>query len=198
MINRFLDYKLGIETRTVLEKKDSGLDLNKSLSSNRYEGSAYSTLKTIFSPHHYPIQGKSLLDIGSGKGRVLFYSLNQGAQRVMGIEHSPKLNELFYANEKAFLSKASRKLGTYQIFEGSFQDYPGPLDFDYIFLFNPFGEELFKVFLDWLLERVQKKSRIIYYSPQHGNLLLTKGAVLEKEIKTPFTQELTQVYKFLD
>lgn len=196
IINQFLDYKLGIETRIVLEKKDFGLDPSKFLSSNRYEGTAYYTLKTVFSSAHYPIQGKSLLDIGSGKGRVLFYSLNQGAQKVMGIEHSPKLVEFFHANEKTFLSKTRRKLGTRQMFEGSFQDYLGPLDFDYIFLSNPFNEELFQVFLDWLLERLQKDSKIIYYSPQHGSLLLKRGAVLEKEIRTPFTQEITQVYKF--
>lgn len=196
IINRLLDYRLGIETRVVLDKRDFGLDPTKLTSSNRYEGTAYFTLKTVFSSQYYPIKNKSLLDIGSGKGRVLYYSLSQGAQRVMGIELSPRLNEFCHENKKTFISKNRHLLETPEIFEGSFQDYTGPLNFDYIFLSNPFAEDLFKVFVDWLIERVQRTSKIIYYSPQHGHLLLKKGAVLEREIRTPFTREVTEIYSF--
>lgn len=176
--NFIYDKKFGIETRKVVELNQLGLSLDHSKNSSRYDGTPYLFLNQLFCDGNYSLKGKSLLDIGSGKGRILFYALSKGASRVTGIEASPILNQLFQEN----LSSCSVD-GQIKMIQSNATEFKGPWDYDYIFLYHPFGDETINVIIDSIKSSyLNQKLRILYVNPVFGTTFEKNDFLLEKKI----------------
>ena len=115
----------------------------------------------------------SFIDIGCGKGLTLFYAKQMKFKNVGGLEYSSDLvsicrRNLALANieDVELIQKDAATMGeecdVYNVF----------------FLFNPFGPDIMRPFMDRLLESLQRRPREIflgYYLPTCASIITEKG-----------------------
>jgi hypothetical protein len=117
----------------------------------------------------------NLIDIGSGKGKVLFIwnkylNKHKLQNKIIGIEYDLELSEIASRNLK--------NKNNIQLLNLDIENTP-----DYIFeedavyyLYNPFGEKIIKFFLD----KINSKHFIIYNNPVHLNTFLDNNYEIVK------------------
>ena len=126
--------------------------------------SDYMVLKRLF--RAVPIRPDDVLvDIGCGKGRVINWWLKLGKDnRIIGVEYDPDTAQ-----------KTRTRLLPYKNVEVMQGDAIAlvPSEATYLYLFNPFDDELMARFLAALKERIADKSklRIIYYRPLYLDVI---------------------------
>ena len=104
---------------------------------------------------------KSFLDIGSGKGRVVYQALKLGAKHAEGLEISKKFHSVASKNFK--ILGVQKNCISNCIDAIKFNRYD---EFDIYFLFNPFENDLYEEVIDCLMAQVVLNSRnrhIIFY-----------------------------------
>ena len=107
------------------------------------------------------LQGKSFLDIGSGKGRVPFSAIKLGAKIADGIEFSKKFHSIALKNYE--ILRVSNVCRSYCVDAARFDRYA---QYDVFFLFNPFEDHLYEAVVDCLMKQCipdEKKRFIICY-----------------------------------
>lgn len=121
-----------------------------------------------------------LLDLGSGKGRIVLQAARRyPLRRVVGIEHSPELTSV-----ARFNLEATRTRLRCQDVELIVADVAGatiPSDVTLAYLYNPFAGRVFDCVVDRLSEMVQRRGRslrIVYVNPvEHERLIRRRGVV---------------------
>ena len=123
-------------------------------------------------------KNNTLLDYGTGKGRVCFYLSYQTRCRVIGIEY----DEAIY--QKAIANKETAVAGnrTSFILCGA-ENYEVPVDVDRCYFFNPFSVEIFHTVLAKLYESYYEKPRellLFFYYPSEDYIssLMTQEQLL--------------------
>ena len=103
----------------------------------------------------------TFLDIGSGKGRVLFIAAEYPFRRILGVEYDRALHQLAEQNIAAFRHPAQRCRQLQSIHanaaESQFPD--GDL---VVYLFNPFGPEILAAMLGNLEAAIARQPRKVY------------------------------------
>lgn len=116
----------------------------------------------------------TFIDIGSGKGRVLFKAAEYDFRRIIGIEFSKELSDMCKEN---IVRHKTRRQKCFSI-EAVFEDV---LNYEFadeklvIFMFDPFDEVIVSMLVEKLREhfvQCRKKIYIIYYFPRRGRSLL--------------------------
>jgi len=144
-----------------------------------YMPAIYSVLEWVFAQIN-PKNIHHLVDIGSGKGRVLCVAATLGCKKVTGIDFSEKLCLDALLN----LSKIKNNIPNVEA-NVSYQDaysYKIPKDADCIFLFNPFDEPIMQAVVKNILQSYSLYKRpiyIIYANPIHKKVF-TKAGFEEK------------------
>ncbi len=122
--------------------------------------------------------GKSIIDVGCGKGAALLVFSRWPFENIHGIEHSIKPYQALLKNLKI--------LGDNRIFASHgdalrFKDYRS---YDYIYLYNPFpNRALLEEFIEVLLSDRKKKLTVIYNNPKWGQAFSSKNFHHIKTIK---------------
>ena len=129
-------------------------------------------------------KNNTLLDYGTGKGRVCFYLSYQTRFRAIGIEY----DEAIY--QKAIANKETAVAGNRSSFIlcGA-ENYEVPVDVDRCYFFNPFSVEIFHTVLAKLYESYYEKPRellLFFYYPS------------EDYISSLMTQEQLMFYDEID
>lgn len=165
----FTDKKLGIETSgfTSFINIPSAFALGENRDGTVYQPTEYKKLKQCFD--YLQLQKHDvLIDLGSGKGRTLFYAAQHDLKKVIGIEFK---KELVLAARKN-LQKLKGKHCPVTIIEGDVST--ADLDEGTIFfLFNPFGPATLTSVLDRIKESLDvnlRKIRILYINSVHIDL----------------------------
>lgn len=170
----FCDKWLGIETReeglrrekviTVAENEDTSL--NKDM--NVYEAMFYGAIQRMTS-YLGLSPGDVIIDLGCGKGRVVFVVAQQRLKKVIGVEIDPGLAD----KAKRNLRTLKRSRSPVEIACADAARYKFT-DETVILLCNPFGAVTMGTVLrnireSW--ERTPRKVRIVYYNPLEKELL---------------------------
>ncbi len=161
-----VDALLGIDTFVPALKRSA----NDSARNRRYEPLPYRALRTI--ARHLPLsEDDVLIDLGSGKGRVLCLAATALRTRCAGVEVSPSL-----AN--AALNNIRRLRWRHRPIDLANTDAADAAigDASVVFMYNPFSAEVLRRVLqqvDWSLRNSPRKLRICYANP-------TEGAVLDE------------------
>ncbi|MBR0382959.1 MAG: class I SAM-dependent methyltransferase [Eubacterium sp.] len=116
-------------------------------------------------------KGHSVLDIGCGKGLILYFFSSLDFDLVSGIEYNGKLCRIAKRN----LRKVSRPAKVYQADAVDFTMYE---NYDTFYLYNPFDEAIVEKCTDRImssLERRPRKLTVIYCNPVCGDSLKRKG-----------------------
>ena len=123
-----------------------------------YEPTPYSVLERLA---NVSLIGKSntIVDYGTGKGRVCFFLSYQTKCRSIGIEYDERIFRS--AEENRQLAVSGRRTAFEQ---ASAESYPVPVEADRFYFFNPFSTEI--------LEKVLARIYASYYENPREMLLL--------------------------
>jgi len=101
----------------------------------------------------------TFLDMGSGKGRVLFIAAEYPFRKVLGVEYSKDMHRVAVDNIGSY-RHAKRRCKDVESVVANGADYEFPLDNIVLYLFNPFGPEIMRRMLANL-------ERSLAQSPRH-------------------------------
>ena len=125
------------------------------------------------------INNSTLLDLGSGKGRILSFALQKGFRKVIGVEYSPELYEIIKSNLKK-LDKAKAGLN-WQIINCDAMKYEIPSEIDVIWMFNPFkGPVLEKVLANCKIAGQKKDVYILFANPPEEKVTSNYLSLIKK------------------
>ena len=99
-----------------------------------------------------PFEGKKFIDIGSGKGAVVYNAYKLGCVKSMGVESETGLHKIALKNFS--LLKLNKTLKSINIPAESFHRYN---EFDIFFLFNPFNHVIYEKVMDALFSQLKYK-----------------------------------------
>lgn len=128
-------------------------------------------------------KGDTLLDYGTGKGRVCFYLSYQTRCKTVGIEYDERIYKAAQENQEHAVSGA-KTLFTMTCAE----NYPVPLEATKFYFFNPFSVEILQKVLARIQESYYEKPREIelffyYPSDEYVSYLMTQEYLMfEDEI----------------
>lgn len=114
------------------------------------------------------------LDIGSGAGRMTCAAARHPFGRVIGLEISPPIVELARRN---ILSLKGRQAPCEMICTDA-QHYEIPDDVTIVFMYNPFGEGVFRSTLTQIVnsyDRKPRRIRLVYANPREHLTVMSHG-----------------------
>jgi SAM-dependent methyltransferase len=163
---RHYEKRFGIETSTIYLLKDN-LSLHKD--GEDYQPTPYKKLEKVV--EYLKLSSDDVcIDLGCGKGRVVFFFASQKVKKVIGVELVENLVNIAKKNLKNLRIKDR---ATVEIFHGDATDFNFE-ECTIFFLFNPFGyKTLEKVILNIknTLVTNPRRIRILYYNPVHRKIL---------------------------
>lgn len=149
-------------------------DISKS---SPYEALNYYILETLLENFRklFPSE-KSILDIGSGKGRVMVVAAHYGFKNITGVDFARELCAAAKRNINKI--KAQFRDTTFTIYCKDILNYAIDKNDKVFFLYNPFNNEIMEKFLEKIDHSVKEHSRTIYFiyaNPQQKEVLLQNG-----------------------
>lgn len=160
----FWEHRLGIQTTGSHLLDDEGLG---SQDTHGYSPSSYLDLRRALRLGSPDPARDVLIDIGSGKGRVVIMAAALPFRRVIGVELSPTLTAIAARN----LDRARRRLlcRSVEFVTADAATYRLPADVTVVYLYNPFGGELLARVIENIrrsLEAVPRRLSIVSATPQ--------------------------------
>jgi SAM-dependent methyltransferase len=119
----------------------------------------------------------TFIDMGSGKGRVLFVASEYPFRKVIGVEFSKDLHEEAVANLKRY-NYSGRRCADIEPVLADAREYEFPDGNLVIYLFNPFGPEVMGRMLANLersLERHPRHAIVVMLWPDHSDVVERMG-----------------------
>lgn len=173
-------------TNTVLWRPLPSLTItspNKSRG-NIYQATTTPALRRIFTDIRPLLPDQAgLLDVGSGKGKVLLVAAEFRFDPVRGVEFSGELCDIARKNVDRYFRRRHRP--TVEIMEEDAAVYRIRPDEHLFFFFNPFDRLIFSVVMDNLGQSLQAHPRpayIVYNNPEHRSAIeRTAGFSLFRE-----------------
>lgn len=180
------DHTYGIETTNVVDRGKLDVAPDKRQQSWSYH--AINVNRFIRIMTHLPLDYSSFcfIDVGSGKGRVLFLMDSLKCQHIIGIEHSHELHKHAERNLKHYLT-TTRSLALFELFNIDALDFRYPLKPTILFLFNPFMNDVMTRFIKNLKTSLIESPRhvwMVYVNPTE------KQTVERANIFTTFYEDL--------
>jgi predicted RNA methylase len=121
------------------------------------------------------------VDVGCGLGRVLCCASRYKLKNVIGIEYDQDLADEAAANVQKL--EKNKRCGPIEVINKSAIDYNYE-NVSIVFMFNPFGHETMKLFLDRLIPawRDREKCQLIYVFPTCDDIIQQTGAFRRTEL----------------
>lgn len=163
--------ELGIQTFGALAPDELSIEAESKLGGHLYQPSSSIIFERALSKLSFDFSDKTLLDIGSGKGRVLVLAAEAGFKKVIGIEYAAELNDIAHTNIERVRDRFPNTEFVLQ--EGDALSFDIPEEVDVIYLFNPFDEETVSRLMSRVKPSFDRKKPIclIYVHPVHSSVL---------------------------
>jgi SAM-dependent methyltransferase len=166
--------RYGLDTRGRIEVDELGYSDSDQY---HYEATAWRYLPVAL-PKRSVTSKDVLVDLGSGKGRVLFEAARRYPfKRVIGVEFSERLNEVARAN----IERNRRRLRcqNVEIVTANALEWDPPEDLTIVYLHNPFAGELLSGVITRLVEFAERRGRplhLVYVNPvEHARVMQVRG-----------------------
>jgi predicted RNA methylase len=127
------------------------------------------TPKFVLDEIYYEIKDKvkknhTIIDFGSGSGRILYYLLNKKYKNLIGVEYSEKLLNIS-KNNPHFDEKKIKLINK------DFTKYKIPKKTRVIFMYDPAGRNVMRKLFENFKKKLSNKCIIIYITPIYLNIL---------------------------
>lgn len=168
--DRWFDVRHGIDTRGVVPKEQLQTDSVYRKDATAYHAAWCRSIRVLMKRcRPMGIRPEVFLDIGCGKGKPCFYAATtKKFKRIIGLDFDTAL--VHEAN--AFARKGFAKYRIEFLHADAATYRLGEMPQSFIFMFNPFGAEVMRLFVENNREALQKYKHVIAYSNdmQHGVL----------------------------
>lgn len=130
--------------------------------------------------HDLPLKdfsGYTLVDVGSGKGRMLFVAAEYAFQRIVGVEFATDLHELAQVNIARYRHRRQR-CSSIESVNANAAEFEFPAGKLVIYMFNPFGPEVLERMLDNLERSLQREPRhvvLVMLWPEHSDVVMRRS-----------------------
>lgn len=158
------DHVHGVDTQQSLDKTALDIDPDRSPGIEGYEPATIKHLRLMVEQIPQPLEDWSLVDIGSGKGRVVLFAMALPFRRVVGIELFARLHAIALANLERY--RGPRRAGAVDLVCSDAAQAPLPEGDTVVFIYNALRGTLLERLLDHL-ERTAASSaarRLLIYS----------------------------------
>lgn len=183
----------------ILNIKTSGIQQidDKFYHYNRYEPTDYRALDLLFSNYDL-LETDSIVDFGSGKGRLMFYINYEFNSKVTGIEMNFNYIRESLENKENYLKKYKKKEDKITFLNILAEDYEVSKEDTKFYFFNPFSIQIFMKVIDNILDSVDdyyRKIDIVLYYPSEDYIYY-----LENNTAFTFKKEVdvSKLYKHYD
>lgn len=136
---------------------------------HRYEPTPYRVLQILFD-HLDICENDTLLDYGSGLGRLAFYANYFFRCRAIGVEQSEELHHAALQNQNSFRGICRNRLSFVHTLA---EEYELPDEVNYVYCFNPFSTDIFRSVmtkLEMSFERREREITLILYYPEDNTV----------------------------
>ncbi len=184
----FFDAKYNLDTHSWVSVDELDIEDGKKENAVLYQATRVLALRKLFKKLEFPNEF-TLVDIGSGKGRVLLIASEFGFDDVIGIEISPTLCSIAENNILEYRFKTQTRT-YFHVVNADASEYQYNDDEDVFFLYNPFDDIILEKVLNNIsasLKRRNRKAWMIYANAVHRELI-------EKTMKIVNTED----YNILD
>ena len=170
--DKLYDKKYNIDTYSWVSNDDLDGEAYAKAHASMYQASKVVHLRKVFKTLNFP-KKKVIVDIGSGKGRVLLIASEFGFSEARGIEFSPNLCEIAKSNIDIYKER-TKTTTNFSIINADAGKYVFNDDEYVFFLYNPFDKViLFKVIQN-IKESLERQPRPI--------VMIYKNAASKKEL----------------
>jgi hypothetical protein len=169
------DRLLGVSTKVDSEVAVDG-------DNHPYHGSQWLPVRRALRKLH-PGPQDVLVDLGSGKGRVLLIAGRLPFGRVIGVDIDEELNRC--AKENILRAAARLRAAEVMSVTASVLEWSVPDNISVVFMFNPFMGETFHRAMERILDSYDRKPRelhIVYGFPAEHDWLVSTGRVVVESI----------------
>jgi hypothetical protein len=135
------DLRFRVDTAAIVSRNDLDFDEESRKAANRYEATPRSVFLRMIRSIRIDHPRFSFIDIGSGKGAVLLYASIFPWRRIIGIEFSPRLNEIAKQNIVSYRGNDMHCKDIHTVCTDA-TVYSLPEDPLVLYFANPFKEEL--------------------------------------------------------
>ncbi len=168
--------KYGTNTFIPVELKDLTITNGDRKKASRYEAVSFYMLEKLLSAFQKVSRMTSIIDLGSGKGRVLMVAPHFGFTDITGIDFAKELCQ--QANMNMRVKEKEFPNIKWKVINENVENYDIGKQDCVFFMFNPFTKDVLKRFLEKLDESCHEFPRSIYFlyaNPQYRQLLLDNG-----------------------
>lgn len=171
------DRKYNVDTGGIIYLADLGIVSGSAVYGTRYGPTGQSVFRQMMSDLSIDHARFTFIDIGSGKGAVLFYASDWPFNRIVGIEFAGDLHKAARKNISSYHSNSQECFNIESVNEDAAKfDFPDvPL---ILYFANPFGIEIMGPVFYNIIDSFSKKQRDIYiiynnvgYYPQVDSFL---------------------------
>ena len=141
-----------------------------------YQGASYMVIFELLKKLPEHLKNKKFIDIGSGKGRILFCAENAGFNDLTGVELDSELVKAAEENVKLYLLK--RKESNINFVCQNATTYSIPDNTAVFFFFNPFSEKIMTEVeknISAYQSRTKAEIFIVYVNPRFKKVWLNAG-----------------------
>lgn len=144
-------------------------------------------LNKIFKELESKTKGYEFMDIGCGKGRVLFMAERFGFDHLTGIELDADL--LSIARENQNLLAKKRKESRFEFIHENALDASYRNEPTVYFFFNPFGEEVMRKVLERINNNNRQEAIFVYMNPLYPKPFYERKMEALSTVKTRWYKE---------
>lgn len=174
--NYLFDRFFGIDTRKALDRRFLDVEEGARIHAWSYVPCGYFRFRRVLTMLPVAPEKLTFVDIGSGRGRVLFSAALHGFRRVIGVEFSPELHASALRNLAEFTRHRSHAGNLVELQNVDATQYVLPTEPSLLFLFNPFQEPIMREFLTSIKKQVRTRINPLYLAYVHP----TAKAILDE------------------
>lgn len=179
--DRIFDRMLGVSTREIIVR--DGSVFTSGGDNCAYDGSQWLPVRRVLRDLA-PKSSDVLVDLGSGKGKVLLIAGRLPYRRVVGVEVDEELSEGARRNIKQ--AQSWLRAQDVDSITASVLDWPIPDETTIVFMFNPFIGQTFRAAVGKIIDSYDRRPRtlhIVYLYPWEHDWLLSTGRVVVDDVR---------------
>ena len=161
------DWRHGVETRSRVSLGDLDINYESKEFGRNYGPSDPKIFHKMLSCMQLHHEDYTFIDFGSGKGRAMLMASEFPFKRIVGIEFSPKLNEMARDNIKRYRSRG-QKCTALEVVEGDAAAYKIPDETVVLYFNNPFNEPIMAKVLANIKKSLEDHPREMFIAYSYG------------------------------
>jgi len=176
LVDYWYDIRYDVNTKASLTLEHGDTASGKIGPGDIYQPTLMLPLRKLFRSFSFPENG-GLVDLGCGKGRVLFIASEYHFKALRGIEYSEPLCEIARENIQRF-QRRTKSRRPFQIIQIDAAQYAIQPDDQIFYMFHPFGAPVLRQIIKNMKASFNQHPRpmwIIYRNPVHSHVIEQSG-----------------------